>query len=352
MLRQGRGVQRLMVLAILLRLARMNRGPVLIGAFEEPEEALEPLRQTQAAQMLRDLSSAGGQVFVTTHSPDVVRSFDLGDIVLIEPGPRPTVVALAEKLTGPARFGLERRIESPFARGLFVPVPVVGEGPSDKAVFDAFWRHLASEDRVRPAEHLGIDAFGADGVTMMPMAVQVLREAGKDPVAWVEQDDPRAQVIVNQGFAAALLLYPADPLRNNLEKLISQSFDLGALVEGMTAVANDRGEDWAAQLQNLVSRVATVVQDPGRRAALRAATDLPAAMAALQPAEARDLIALCLALAKEPAPFGIKSTRPARLFAEALVARSGVVEPFASAFEQLGAWAAQAWPRPPLSIQM
>lgn len=41
--RQGRGAQRLLLVAVLLRLAQAAGRPV-IGGFEEPEEALEPIR--------------------------------------------------------------------------------------------------------------------------------------------------------------------------------------------------------------------------------------------------------------------------------------------------------------------
>lgn len=350
-LRQGRGAQRLVVLAILLRLARVNRGPSLIGAFEEPEEALEPLRQTQAAQMLAEISSTGGQIFVTTHSPDVVRAFDLADIVLIEPGPRPRAIALADTVTGRSRTVLERRIDSPFTRALFVPIPVIGEGPSDKPVFDVFWRHLASQGRIRPAEHLGVEAFAMDGASSMPMAVRVLSEAGKDPVALIERDVTDAQAVIDEGLAKGLLLYPDDPLRNNLERLIARSFEMDALVNGMTAVAAARREDWAAQQRDLLSRLGGIVIDARRQSALKDAPDLATAMAGLLPDEAQALVAACLA-AKSDAPFGIKSTRPARIFAEALVMHSGVVEPFASAIARLAEWAGQAPPRQALQITL
>lgn len=45
--RQGRGALRLLLVSALLRLARTAVGSHLIAAFEEPEEALEPLRQNQ-----------------------------------------------------------------------------------------------------------------------------------------------------------------------------------------------------------------------------------------------------------------------------------------------------------------
>lgn len=59
--RQGRGVQRLVLVASLLRLAAQDQHSGPIAAFEEPEEALEPLRQAQMAAMIRDVADRGGQ---------------------------------------------------------------------------------------------------------------------------------------------------------------------------------------------------------------------------------------------------------------------------------------------------
>jgi hypothetical protein len=51
---------------------------------------------------------------------------------------------------------------------LFVPVPAVVEGPSDKAVFDTFCESLSAEGVVRPATQFGLDLVAADGAPMMP----------------------------------------------------------------------------------------------------------------------------------------------------------------------------------------
>lgn len=352
LLRQGRGTQRLLVLAILLRVARSRRGPVLIGGFEEPEEALEPLRQSQAARMLAGLADAGGQIFLATHSPDVVRGFALNDIVLISPGPRPRLWPLAQTLSGPARHGLERRIDGPLVRSLFLPIPVVVEGPSDRAVFQVFWDALASDSRVRAGDHIGIEAVSAEGITLMPLSIQILAEAGKEVVAWLERDDPRGQVVVDQGHARCVLLYPDNPDRNNLERLLAQAYSLDALAAGMSALAADRGDDWNSQRDDLTRRATSAVGDPAARAGVAAAPDLRAALAAPVEGEARALVAACLSAKSAPAPFEIKGARAARVFAEALVAADGVAEPFARSFVQLGAWSLTDPPRANLQIQM
>ena len=80
---QGRGAQRLVLVAVLLRLARALEGVTPVGGFEEPEEALEPLRQSQLSRMLSGIVAAGGQIFVVTHSPEIVRAFTVEDVLLL-----------------------------------------------------------------------------------------------------------------------------------------------------------------------------------------------------------------------------------------------------------------------------
>jgi predicted ATPase len=58
----------------------------MIAGCEEPEEALEPLRQTLLARLVRSIAEDDGQVFVVTHSPDIVRAFRLDDLVVLREG--------------------------------------------------------------------------------------------------------------------------------------------------------------------------------------------------------------------------------------------------------------------------
>ena len=349
--RQGRGVQRLVVLAILLRLARGRRGPILIGGFEEPEEALEPIRQAQASVMLAELAASGGQVFITTHSPDIVRAFTPGDLVLLEPGRSPTPRPLAALLTPPARHGLERRVSGPLARALFSPAPAVVEGPSDKAVFDVMFDALARDGAVLPATRLGLEFVSAEGASQMPGTVQILREAGKNVVAVIERDMKQADDLLKVGACAAAVVYPDEEDRNNLERLISASFPIDALTAGMTALAADRGDDWRLQRDHLASRIGDLVPDRERRERFAAAEDLRSAMTILLDAEARALIAWALA-GSGHAPFEIKGAASARIFTEALIAAAGVADPFRRALRALGEWLATPAPRAAIRIQI
>jgi putative ATP-dependent endonuclease of the OLD family len=337
--RAGRGTQRLVLLAVLLMLARRDVGRPVIGGFEEPEEAVEPLRQVQAGRMIRELADSGGQVFVSTHSPDVIRSFDSDDLIVMER--TPTVRARRLNLTSAGRHGYERRLDWPLIRGLFLGHPVVVEGVSDRVVFTTFWDALADATRVPRAERVGLECISAEGNSNIPMALLVLKEMGKVPVALVERDQPtEADRILTCGHARALLVYPEDEAANNLERLLAASTPLDTLAVAMDAVASDRGDDWGAQRADLVARALAAGLTTTERDTVAGTTSLREALAIANEAETRRLVALCLAAREPPCPFEIKGGRNARVLAESIASVSGVPDPFARALEALGTWIA------------
>jgi len=127
--RQGRGAQRLLLVAILLRLAEAAGRPA-VGGFEEPEEALEPLRQAQVARLLARLVDQGGQVFVVTPSPEIARAFSIDDFLLLEERAAGAGARLLRKtVSGPVRQKYERWLDRPVVRALFARIPLLVEGP-------------------------------------------------------------------------------------------------------------------------------------------------------------------------------------------------------------------------------
>lgn len=332
--RQGRGAQRLLLVALLLRIAQRGGAPA-IGGFEEPEEALEPLRQTQVARMLAAIADAGGQIFVVTHSTEIARAFAVEDILVLE-GRGPEEARLLRKtVSEPMRQKYERWLERGVVRALFARVPLLVEGPGDRAVIEVFWRALADEQIVLPAEQLRLDVVNCEGAPEMPAMARLLAEAGKSVVVWAEQDRPDILATLrNDGHCAAFLLHDPEEGRQNLEEALAASASLDALARGMSEIADGRGYDWAAQREDLVSR-AQVAQEA--RDAMKGMGSLPELLAILDEAEARALVASALA-AKGVTPFEIKGARQARLLAEAIVASDGVPETFARPLRELEAW--------------
>jgi putative ATP-dependent endonuclease of OLD family len=332
--RQGRGAQRLLLVALLLRIAQRGGAPA-IGAFEEPEEALEPLRQTQVARMLAAIADAGGQIFVVTHSPEIARAFAVEDILLLE-GRGPDEARLLRKtVSEPMRQKYERWLERGVVRALFAQVPLLVEGPGDRAVIETFWRTLADEQAVLPAEQLRLDIVNCEGAPEMPAMARLLAEAGKSVVVWAEQDRPDIlETLRNDGHCAGFLLHDPEEGRRNLEEALAAAASLDALALGMSTIADGRGYDWAKQRADLVSRAQATEET---RETMTAAGSLPELLAALDEAEARALVAQAFA-AKGVTPFEIKGARQARLLTEAIVATDGVPESFARPLRELEAW--------------
>ncbi len=335
--RHGRGMQRLLLVAILLRLARAT-ARATIGAFEEPEEALEPLRQTQMARMLAKLADQGGQVFAVTHSPEIARAFSIDDFVLIDESAS-RVRVLRKELTEPVRQVYERSLDRAAVRALFARVPVLVEGPGDRAVFETFWRRLGDAGDVTPAERVGVDVVNCEGAGYMPMMARYLREAGKTVVAWAEQDVPVELARLRaDGNCAALLVHDPAPGRQNLEQALARSASIPALGRALHALATSRGYTWEQQREDLVSHAAGL--DQTTRDVLKEATSLDAIFAVLDETKARAMIERALS-SKGVKPFEMKGARQARIVAEVITDFEGVPEPFARAFRALNAWVAE-----------
>jgi len=350
--RQGRGAQRLVLVAVLLRLSAAT-GLVPIGGFEEPEEALEPLRQAQIAEMLVKIVRQGGQIFVVTHSPEIARCFGIEDFLLLrERTTGEDARHLSQVLSSAVRQTYERHLDGSVVRGLFCSVPVLVEGPSDRAVLQAFWRELAKGGQVLPAFRLGLDVVNAEGVPNMPMLAAVLSQAGKHVVAWVDQDNSQAMKEVtrlrSEGNCAALLLHDPDPGRQNLEQALAWGSSLPSLASAMEAIALDRGYSWADQRGELLNRLPQV--DTETREQARRTSSVADFLGSLEEADARNMVASALG-AKGVTPFEMKGARQARIVAEKIIQMEGVPQNFAVAFRSLDAWARSGHP-PGVEIQM
>jgi putative ATP-dependent endonuclease of OLD family len=352
LVRQGRGAQRLVLVAVLLRLSAVTGlGP--IGGFEEPEEALEPLRQAQIAEMLVDIVRQGGQIFVVTHSPEIARCFGIEDFLLLrERTAGGDARHLSQGLSSPVRQAYERHLDGSVVRGLFCLAPVLVEGPSDRAVLQTFWRELATDGQVLPAFRLGMDVINAEGVPNMPMLAAVLSQAGKHVVAWVDQDTSEAMREVTRlrggGNCAAMLLHDAEPGRQNLEQALAWGSSLPALASALEAIALDRGYSWDDQRRELLNRLPQV--EPEIREQARRASSVAEFLGSLEEADARSLAAAALG-AKSVTPFEMKGARQARIVAETIIQMEGVPQNFAQAFRSLDMWLRNGHP-PGAEIQM
>lgn len=339
--RQGRGAQRLLLVSVLLRLAAVA-GQVPIAGVEEPEEALEPIRQAQLARMLRAIADGGGQIFVVTHSAEVARAFEIDDFLLLK---ERTAGADARFLRGalsaPIRQAYERRLDGSVVRGLFARIPALVEGPSDRAVFETFWTALAEEGVVPPTYEIGLDVVITEGAPNLPMLAAVLDEAGKAVAVWAEQDTQEVRDVLaklrDQGHCSGIVLHDDNAERSNLEGALAFGCRIDSLAHAMRALAEDRGYTWDQQRNDLLSRCEGVEEE--KRKAAKTAGSLEELFAVITEEQARHLIASALS-AKGVTPFEMKGARQARVIATGIVAAEGVPPLFRLAFRGLAEWVA------------
>ena len=301
--------------------------------------------------MLTGIAERGGQVFVVTHSPEIARAFVIDDFLLLDERAGGAGARLLRKtVSEPVRQKYERWLDRSVMRALFARLPVLVEGPGDRAVLETFWRSLATppvapeEDPepqavIRLAEQAGLDVVNCEGASNMPMMARLLKEAGKTVVAWVEQDVPdEVARLRGEGHCDAFISHDPQEGRRNLEQALSEAASISALITALEELATSRGYSWERQRTYLVSAVGEI--DEGKREQMKSAETLEDLFGSLEEAEARLLIAKALS-GKEVAPFEMKGARQGRIVAEAiLTVDGGVPEPFARALRDLDSWIA------------
>ncbi len=271
--RQGRGLQRLVLASFLLVLAR-RADNLPIGAFEEPEEALEPFRIRLLIDRLYEVVRAGGQVFVTSHSPEVLRCFRPDEVVLLNhAGSARRLCELRKELNETTRFFIERHMDGPVASALFAPVALLVDGPSERAALPTFWSHLSDKGEVPEAEVLGVQIVNCESTKSMPGIAQVLSATGQRVFALMDRDSDKAlendRSRVKQYASGGWVLHSSKAI--DLEGVFALELPLDALGKGLSSVALDRGISWEEWREAIVSRFPNGTPAEEREAAVGSA---------------------------------------------------------------------------------
>ena len=202
---------------------------------------------------------------------------------------------LRKTLSVPVRQKYERWLDRAVVRALFSRMPLLVEGPGDRAVIETFWQALHQavkkpqegddaprrrRDGPSAPEQLGLDIVNCEGAGEMPMMARLLKEAGKTVLAWVEQDVPSTiEELGGQDNCAALVLHDDAPDRQNLEQALARSASIPALTKALDALAASRSYSWEQQRDYLVSAVEGISQQA--RDAMKRAASLDELFAAL-----------------------------------------------------------------------
>lgn len=167
----GTGTRQVALLEMSSALA--GEDPILV--VDEPERGLEPYRQRAAAQRLIDLTGDGGQAFVTTHSPYVLRCLPQDAIWRMRDG------ASAIRFNGNHVARLLRDDPPAF----FAPLPIFCEGPTEIGLLDILLRRVLE----RPLDGAGVYLIDGEGQPNVLNMIQAFTAAGVTCAGFLDNED-------------------------------------------------------------------------------------------------------------------------------------------------------------------
>lgn len=167
----GTGTRQVALLEMSSALA--GEDPILV--VDEPERGLEPYRQRAAAQRLIDLTGDGGQAFVTTHSPYVLRCLPQDAIWRMRDG------ASAIRFNGNHVARLLRDDPPAF----FAPLPIFCEGPTEIGLLDILLGRVLE----RPLDGAGVYLIDGEGQPNVLNLIQAFTAAGVTCAGFLDNED-------------------------------------------------------------------------------------------------------------------------------------------------------------------
>lgn len=171
---KGKGTKRLLSIAIQLELAKEEGGIILI---DEIEQGLEPDRAKFLVKKLKDINK--GQVFITTHSNNVLVELDATDVFLKKEG-----VNKLFTFNGDFQGCLRKNPNAFFARRV-----IVCEGATEVGICRALNDHRINNERDN-LELLAISLVDGTGNAFVDYCLN-FKEVGFDVCAFCDSDDKK-----------------------------------------------------------------------------------------------------------------------------------------------------------------
>lgn len=162
---RGTGFQSALVLGILRYISGQGAqsDTKAIFAIEEPEAFLHPQTQRAMAKILNEIST-GAQLFVTTHSPVVVDSFPVDQIVRLPLMPEGVTFSYSRPELATNDVGkLTRYCDAANSELIFANAVILVEGHGDKLVVDYLLERITGGAGAHYA--LGITVIDATGIS-------------------------------------------------------------------------------------------------------------------------------------------------------------------------------------------
>ncbi|NVM56292.1 MAG: AAA family ATPase [Candidatus Helarchaeota archaeon] len=239
---QGSGMQDAVLISTIFRIISEDKSQNLILAFEEPEHNLEPYYQRLIARRLQNPDSKRFQLFVCSHSPDIITAFDLGSVNIVLPGAdEHSIISIEKRCSHEELKFFERYERNQLLQAFFAKHILLVEGPSERGGLPVFFRALEGktlrwddEDVLfEGLEALGFEFIDCGGHGHIRRYANFFRRLESSVISIVDNDKSEKElerIIESSNFTIVL---PEDLERNTYDKLLTKEAGIVELIKGI-----------------------------------------------------------------------------------------------------------------------
>jgi len=331
---QGSGMQNAVLISTIFRIISEDKSQNLILAFEEPEHNLEPYYQRLIARRLQNPDSKRFQLFVSSHSPDIISAFDLGSVNIILPGTNEHSVISIEKRCSPEELKFfERHERNQLLQAFFAKHILLIEGSSERGGLPVFFRAL--EDKTIKSfeglEALGVEFIDCGGHGSIHKYANFFRVLNFSVISIVDNDKSEEELQRTINSSSFTIVLPKNSERNTYDKMLTREANLAGLIEGIKNCIEEY-IPWNQLRENIYQHfmdrsdiIASKYLDT-----IKTSQTFPQwfenVQTKLNEVQLRRL--LHLLIAEKNAPMDCKSARQSRIIAEAVVNKNGIPTTF------------------------
>lgn len=187
---QGLGAQNAMLILAILQTIKEAKHENLILAFEEPEQNLEPYYQRLLVKKLLKPASKNFQILMTSYSPEVIKSFNLANIFLVQnQGTKHDLLKISQQENIRLEWRkflnrLEGRNKEEVIGGILARFVLLVEGEAEKGGLPVF-----SQLSGRGLDDVGVELIWCEGIGEIPKYAEYFKRLNIPIIALCDKDE-------------------------------------------------------------------------------------------------------------------------------------------------------------------
>ncbi len=187
---QGLGAQNAMLILAILQTIKEAKHENLILAFEEPEQNLEPYYQRLLVKKLLKPASKNFQILMTSYSPEVIKSFNLANIFLVQnQGTKHDLLKISQQENIRLEWHkflnrLEGRNKEEVIGGILARFVLLVEGEAEKGGLPVF-----SQLSGRGLDDVGVELIWCEGIGEIPKYAEYFKRLNIPIIALCDKDE-------------------------------------------------------------------------------------------------------------------------------------------------------------------